>query len=50
MSVPEVVTVRIDSSLQRQLRAQAAREDRSVSAVVRLAVRDYLRHHSEVSP
>lgn len=39
----EVATIRIEGDEAERLRVLAKEEDRSVSSVIRLAVRDYLR-------
>lgn len=39
----EVATIRIEGDEAERLRVLAREEDRSVSSVIRLAVRDYLR-------
>ena len=39
----EVTTIRIEGDEAERLRVLAKEEDRSVSSVIRLAVRDYLR-------
>lgn len=46
---PQHLTLRLDESLVRELRRRAKRNDRSVSAEVRIAIREHLKSENEAA-